>query len=305
MVCARGIHVAVDVDHRELRAAGPDAARRRAWTSAGSRRWRAEGIRGPGRRRRARAWCREGTLRRAESGCRGRGLRRRSVARRTLPAASAGAWASGQGGRKHRRQPTPTQRVACKAPPATTLPQDSGRGKDAKITVHEARARPSAAGRRVGHRRAGSPTSSPARGRCTATRRSSTATTTIRGRCASTTRERDLDKLDIRTPQPKIHTDIPRLRAGRRRRAVLVGLRAGHAAGRQTAVTRHARAGGRRPPHGAEVSRHVRAGDDRGRRRAHLQGRPDRVAHRHGGRPFDRQLAGDAADVSRGWAPAT
>ena len=37
--------------------------------------------------------------------------------------------------------------------------------------------------------------------------------------------ERDLDKLDIRMPQPKMHTDIPRLRAGRRRRSVLVGLR--------------------------------------------------------------------------------
>ena len=60
-------------------------------------------------------------------------------------------------------------------------------------------------------------------GRCTSKCRSSTGITITRGHSESK-RERDLNKLDIRMPQPKLHTDIPRLRAGDRR-SVLVGIR--------------------------------------------------------------------------------
>ena len=42
----------------------------------------------------------------------------------------------------------------------------------------------------------------------------------------------DLDARDIASPQPLLHTDIPRLRAGGRRCPVLLGLRSGHAATR-------------------------------------------------------------------------
>ncbi len=82
----------------------------------------------------------------------------------------------------------------------------------------------------------------------------------------------------------------------RRRRAVLVRLRAGDDAGPDRRA-RHARAGGRRAPDDAEVSGHVRARPDGRRRGTNLQDRPDRVADRDGGWPFDRQLACDAADV--------
>ena len=91
------------------------------------------------------------------------------------------------------------------------------------------------------------------------------------------------------------HDRHPAAAGGRRRRAVLVRVRAGGC----RAGTGHgdARADRRRPPDDAQVPGDVRAGADRRRRRADLQEGQDRVAHRHGGRTLDRQLARRAAHV--------
>ena len=70
--------------------------------------------------------------------------------------------------------------------------------------------------------------------------------------------ERDLDKLDIKKPQPTIMTDIARLRTGGDRRSVLVGLRRPRAAG-AGCRDRHARTDRHRPPDDAEVPGHLRA----------------------------------------------
>ena len=94
---------------------------------------------------------------------------------------------------------------------------------------------------------------------------------------------RNLDTLDIHKAAAVDHDRHPAAEGGRRRRAVLVGLRAGRAAG---AGRRHRHAGAdrHRPPHDAEVPGGVRAGADRGRHRADPQERQDRVADRHGRR---------------------
>ena len=91
---------------------------------------------------------------------------------------------------------------------------------------------------------------------------------------------------------------------GRPRRSVLVGLRALDDAG-QRGGARDARADRHRASHDAPLAGDVRAGAHRRRRRARLQERQDRLDDRHGGRPLDRQLAGDAADDVRASAPAT
>ena len=126
-------------------------------------------------------------------------------------------------------------------------------------------------------------------------RRSSTATTTIRGRCAKRLSATS-SKLDIAKPQPSIMTDIARLRAGGvggQFWSVYVPVELTG----QTRRHRHARANRHRPPDDAAVPGDVRAGAHGGRCRADLQEGQDRVADRHGGRPFDRQLAGGAANV--------
>ena len=92
-------------------------------------------------------------------------------------------------------------------------------------------------------------------------------------------------------------TDIARLQSGRRRRAVLVGLRAGDAAG-AGGRHRHARTDRHRPPDDAQVSGHLRARADGRRRRAHLtrRARSRRSIGMEGGHSIDNSL-GDAAHV--------
>ena len=109
---------------------------------------------------------------------------------------------------------------------------------------------------------------------------------------------RHLDKLDIRKPQPSIMTDIPRLKAGGVGGQFwsvyvpveLAGQRAVTATLEQIDIVHQMM---------RKYPGDVRAGADGGRRRADLQEGKDRVAHRHGGRPLDRQLARRAAHVHR------
>ena len=85
---------------------------------------------------------------------------------------------------------------------------------------------------------------------------------------------------------------------GRRRRAVLVGLHAVDDEGPGSGP-RHAGADRHRASHDEAVARDVRDGLHGRRRRAVVQGRPHRLADRHGGRPFDRRFAAGAAHVLR------
>ncbi len=97
-------------------------------------------------------------------------------------------------------------------------------------------------------------------------------------------------------------TDIPRLRARRGRRPVLVGVHPGGDA-RARRGADHARADRHRAADGRALPGRLRDGLHRRRRAPHPQGRQDRLADRHRGRPPDRQLAGGAArDVRAGRA---
>ncbi len=107
----------------------------------------------------------------------------------------------------------------------------------------------------------------------------------------------DFDRLDIAKAQPQLMTDIPRLRAGARRRAVLVGVRARRTAGR-CGRRRDARADRRRARDGAPLPVGVRAGAHGRRGRAgdgRWQGRVDDGC---GGRALDRQLDGHPAHAA-------
>ena len=69
-------------------------------------------------------------------------------------------------------------------------------------------------------------------------------------------------RYDLTKPQPKLHTDIPRLRKGRRRRAVLVRVRAGRDREGRHGRQANARADRRHPSPDPHLSGHVRAGAD-------------------------------------------
>jgi membrane dipeptidase len=107
--------------------------------------------------------------------------------------------------------------------------------------------------------------------------------------------DRDLTKLDISKPQPTIHTDIERLRRAASARSSGRSTSPPSMQG-QDAVTATLEQIDIVHSHGAAVARRLRAGADGRRRRADLQGGEDRVAHRHGGRALDRQLARHAPD---------
>ena len=109
---------------------------------------------------------------------------------------------------------------------------------------------------------------------------------------------RDLSVLDLRVSAAVDHDRHPAAARGRRRRAVLVGVRARVLSGPEGGDG-DARANRRRPSNGRRISRHLRARADGRRRRAGIQERPDRVADRHGRRPLDRLVDRDAADDVR------
>ena len=112
--------------------------------------------------------------------------------------------------------------------------------------------------------------------------------------------ERDLNKLDIRMPQPKLHTDIPRLRAGGVGGQFWSYDPRRHAG--SSAVRATLRADRRRPSDGSQVSGHVRACAHRGRRGAHIQaGRIASLIGMEGA--LDRQLARDAPHVPSSGRP--
>ena len=105
-------------------------------------------------------------------------------------------------------------------------------------------------------------------------------------------------KADITGSVPTLQTDIPRLRQGGLGGqfwsvyvpSTMQGKRGG---------ARDARADRHRAPHDAALAADVCDGAHRGRGRARLQERADRVDDRHGGRPLDRQLARHAAHDAR------
>ena len=125
---------------------------------------------------------------------------------------------------------------------------------------------------------------------------SSTATTTIRGRSANTIPRATSTSSTSRKTQPSIMTDIPRLKAGGVGGqfwsvyvpATLQGQAAVTATLEQIDIVHRMV---RKYPDD------VRAGADGRRHRADPQAGQDRVAHRHGRRPLDRQLAREPAHV--------
>ena len=103
--------------------------------------------------------------------------------------------------------------------------------------------------------------------------------------------------IDLRKPQKGLHTDIPRLRKGGVGAQFWAAYVPTSTIAKRHGRPRHPRTDRHHPPHGRNLSRHVRDGVHRRRRRAHSQERQDRLAHRRGGRPLHRQLAGRAALV--------
>ena len=142
--------------------------------------------------------------------------------------------------------------------------------------------------------------------------RSSTATTTCRGRSASASTARSrrstsaADTSALPVPAERHRADdrhqppAPRWR----RRAVLVGVRAGGDA-RTGGRAGDARADRHRAPDGRALSAGLRARLHRRRRAPHPQGRADRLPDRHRGRAPDQQFACRCCARCTRWARAT
>ena len=138
----------------------------------------------------------------------------------------------------------------------------------------------------------------------TSSRRSSTGTTTTRGRCAASIPAAISARPTSSKPVPKLMTDIPRLRQGGMGAqfwsvyvpSTMQGKEAVRATLEQIDIVHRMT---------KQWPRDVRDRLHRRRDRALVQGGTHRLADRHGGRPLDRQLAGDAAHDARARRAAT